>query len=162
MRNSSNWLSILKIMLQGASFFWIPDILINAITKGNYYFGIAIGVIVITILVPVLCLRRLYYYCNSQKIGIAPLPLALAMLLGIWLFGPLGTMISASFNGGGFSKSFWETLVMVGTFTLQFPLYTFIMSAYDGALGALIIVTISLPIVGVVFSLKKRKLRGIT
>lgn len=53
-------------------------------------------------------------------------------------------LISATFSGGGFSKpEGWQNLKLM---TLGFPAYTFMMSTYDGTLGALMLTTVLLPI----------------
>jgi len=64
-----------------------------------------------------------------------------AMIVGIWLLGPLFMMIDATFGGGGFaaaSMSGWPVLLIPGV--------AFIMAAYDGALVALLLATVLLPV----------------
>ena len=69
------------------------------------------------------------------------------MLFGIWFFGPLCMMISASFSGGGFLST--EPWLLASAIVLFVP-YTFMMSTYDGTLGALSVVTIWFFVVGAV------------
>ncbi len=64
--------------------------------------------------------------------------------LGIWLFGPVMMSVSASNSGGGFSRPDGLHFVLVGT--CVFPVFTFIMSTYDGTLGALLITSVLLPL----------------
>lgn len=142
----------MKIMLQGAGCFWIPDIVLHALTRGSFS---GIHVLIISILLPILCIGWLLFYCRWKDTAATPIRLALAAVLGIWFLGPLATTISSTFSGGGFSRSVGTSLGLVGIGTILFPLYTFMMSTYDGTLGALAIVTISLPVVGV-FSSRKR------
>jgi len=62
------------------------------------------------------------------------------MLLGIWVLGPLMMTISASFSGGGFARPDpWGMIASAIPFFIHF---TWMMSAYDGTLGALVIVTV--------------------
>jgi hypothetical protein len=67
-------------------------------------------------------------------------------VFGIWLLGPLMMMISSTFGGGGFAKpQIWRTL---GMMTLAFPISTSIGSTYDGTLGAVLLATLCLPLLG--------------
>jgi len=69
---------------------------------------------------------------------------ALAMLAGVWLLGGLCMTIGASFSGGGFvGPGGLRGAFFVIAMSLL-PIYTFIMSTYDGSLGALLLVTIVL------------------
>ena len=151
----NRWLFFLKMMLQGAGCFWILDIILHAIPGKDFS---SIQVLSMTIILPILCVKRLFIYSYGKDIQISPLRAASAMLLGIWLFGPLATMISATFSGGGFSHSSLELWIGLVLFTVLFPACTFMMSAYDGALFALFLITIVLPIFGV-FLTRKRKLK---
>jgi hypothetical protein len=86
------------------------------------------------------------------------LPAALFVLLGIWLFGPLMMSVGWTFIGAGFSKPGGWHLVLMGT--ALFPLLTFMMSAYDGTLGALLLTTALIPLLPAIHSLiDRRRLR---
>lgn len=69
-------------------------------------------------------------------------PISLFLLLGIWLSGPLFMSINATFTGGGFATPEGWHVVKFGT--LLFPIFTFSMSAYDGTLFGLLLVTLLL------------------
>ncbi len=66
--------------------------------------------------------------------------IAIWMLVGIWILGPLMITVGASFSGGGFARpEAWRMLALAVPLFMHF---TWMMSAYDGTLGALVIVTI--------------------
>ena len=153
MRNG--WLSFLKMMLQGAGCFWIPDIILHAIVNKN--FG-GVHAILITIILPILCLWFLFFYCRRKDTVTAPAWLAFEMVLGIWVLCPLAIMISANFVGGTFFNEplpgtlFDQIIFLIGMAPIA-------MSAYDGTLFALLIVIIVLPIFGAFLSIKKLRAR---
>jgi hypothetical protein len=69
---------------------------------------------------------------------------ALFAVLGIWIAGPSMLTFSSSFCGGGLSQpDAWRFFVFG---TLLFPLFTLVMSAYDGTFFALLLTTLLLPI----------------
>lgn len=137
-----------KIMLQGAGCFWIPDIVLHALTRGSFS---GVQVRILTILLPIVCIGWWLFDRRGKQVVAAPIRSALTAVLGIWVFGPLAMTISSTFLGGGFSQPS-GSLGLVGMGTILFPLYTFMMSTYDGTLGALLIVTLSLPVIGALSS----------
>ena len=151
MRNG--WLSFLKIMLQGAGCFWIPDIIVHTIVNKN--FG-GVHAILITIILPILCLWLLLFNCRRRDAVTAPLWSVFAMVLGIWILSPLAIMISAFFGGGTFfSEPLPGTLFdQIIFLTGMNPMVPITMSTYDGTLFALLTVIIILPIFGAFLSLK--------
>ena len=137
--------SLLSVVL-GAGLFWIPDIALHAVAAT----GLAAGhVLVLTGLLPITCGLGFAYRCRAQMKVAMRLTVAGLMVLGVWLFGPLAMTAGATFSGGGFSQSEAPVLPGLLGMTAMFPLTTFMMSAYDGTLGALVVVTILLPIVAV-------------
>lgn len=126
--------------------FWTPDIVVHAV-RGQYFSGR--DVFLITVLLPVfagVCLVSIW------KKGIAfksRARRAILPVLGIWVFGPLMLMISATVGGGGFANlpkgEIWQTL----SFMAMFPVFTFIGSTYDGTLGAVMVATFCLPLLGI-------------
>jgi hypothetical protein len=128
----------------GSVIFWGPDIALHA-ARGGRFSGI--DVILLTIALPAFsgsCLVWIW------KRGIAFKTRACRVILpiiGIWLFGPLMLMISATTGRGGFAKSgIWHSL---GEMTLMFPVSTFIGSTYDGTLFAVFLATLCLPLLGI-------------
>ena len=141
----------MKIMLQGAGWFWIPDIVVHALARGSFS---GKHVLLISILLPILCIAWLFYSRRKESAA-TPIRLALAAVLGIWLLGPLAITASVALSGDFHQQSVGETLRFIGMGTILFPMYTFLMSAYDGTLGALLVVTVGLPAIGA-FPLSKR------
>lgn len=126
-----------KIALLGAGSFWLPDIFIHALTGKD--FG-GIRVLLITVLLPLSTLIVFRVLCRYNR-KLHPLKLALFMLLGIWMLGPLSIVVEASFSMGELLITDWWMVLKANAF---FPLTTWVMSAYDGSMGALILVTLGL------------------
>lgn len=129
--------------------FWTPDVVVHALSASHFS---GRDVILLTILLPIcsgFCLVWIW------KKGIAFKNRFRRMVLpvfGIWLLGPLMMMISATFGGGGFAKpGIWQS---VGMMTLAFPISTFIGSTYDGTLGAVLLATLCLPLLGFFVTVK--------
>jgi hypothetical protein len=69
---------------------------------------------------------------------------ALFAVLGIWIAGPSMLTFSSSFCGGGLTQpDAWRFFVFG---TLLFPVFTLVMSAYDGTFFALLLTTVLLPV----------------
>jgi hypothetical protein len=144
-----NIIRILVCVLAGFT-FWIPSIIIHAIS-GHHFGELPFGIMSMTILsvaLPFVTLHSL-----AKRVALRNGIIALLMLLGIWIFGPLGTLISASFSGGGFTQPGSADMLRDGI--LLFVPYTFMMSTYDGSLVALIIATVAF-IIKAIISLTKR------
>ena len=93
---------------------------------------------VLTILLPALLLACYATVLRLRRRRSEGPSIAFYMLLGVWLLGPLSMIISATFNGAGFhtGEGGWISLALGIV-----PIYTFIMSAYDGSVLGLIIAT---------------------
>ncbi len=139
MRSTSfSWSQTFGLAPLGAIAFWWPDTLVHAI-RGQDFSGR--DVLVVTVIMPLsflitfLALKRLGRQRPKKRVG-------LLMILGVWLFGGLFMMVNASFAGGGF-RSVEGTRWVVGSILLSvIPVYTYILATYDGALAALMIVTL--------------------
>lgn len=131
--------------------FWLPSILMHAVR--GHDFGMShfdgFAVLVLPLVTSLVVWEMLYRYHHSRRGTVA-----LWMLLGVWLFGPLCTTLGATFSGGGFMTSEGWLMLLVGI-PLFIPL-TFISSTYDGTLGALAVVTACFIIAGLVGLLKRR------
>jgi hypothetical protein len=125
----------------GGLIFWVPSVLVHWI-RGTRFSGF--DILGLSILLPTTtCLFFASHWWPWRKPG-GRLSQGLFALLGIWLLGPLMLLISATFSGGGFSKpDGWQTFLLM---TRSFPAFTFMMSTYDGTLGALLLTTVLLPI----------------
>ena len=129
----------LKTISCGALAFWFPSILLHVI-RGDHFSGIDdVG---LTILLPVMTIW-LFAYLAAARFPPFTNPFSpLLVLFGIWFFGPLSFLIEWSFFGKGLAGPDGLREAVVGT--LLFPICSFIMSAYDGTLGALFFTTVGL------------------
>jgi hypothetical protein len=140
--NRNQFLNLRKYAIVAAAVFWLPDIALHAITR--YRSGGWLELVSLTILLPALsCIAVGYIWKINGNSG-EFLPAGLSGVLGIWLFGPLLMTISFSFSGGGFATSGgWQTALLG---TALFPMFTFMMSAYDGTLFGVLIASAVLPL----------------
>ena len=136
--NSRGWSRTLKLAALGGASFWLPDTLIHLI--GGRAFG-GKDVIAVTLILPATLLlafimaTRRYRNTGNQRIG-------LPMLAGVWLFGGLFMVLEFSFVGGGFAGPHGVRGGLILVLMSLFPMYTYIMSAYDGSLLALLFATV--------------------
>jgi hypothetical protein len=135
--SSIDWPRLLKLALLGAVGFWLPDVILHAL-RGYNFNGRDVGIVTtvspLTLLIAFF-VAKLADKANRQK-SVIP-----ALIAGVWLFGGLFMLIGASFSGGGFLTPNGARWVMVTILLSVLPMYTFIMATYDGALGALLLVT---------------------
>ena len=134
------YLPALKYIVFGPLIFWIPSVFLHLL-RGYRFSGIE--TITLTILLPLITCLALTFYWRTRRTPQNKLTFALFAVLGIWLFGPVMMWVSASNTGGGFSRPDGLHFVLVGT--CMFPVFTFIMSTYDGTLGALLLTSVLLP-----------------
>jgi len=127
--------------LLGGIVFWAPNIAVHWITGFRFSYPDAIGITFLLPAATVLFFRLVWWPWRKQD---DRLPSALFAVLGIWITGPAMLTVSASFCGGGLAQSDAWRFFVFGT--LLFPLFTFVMSTYDGTLFALLFVTLLLPI----------------
>ena len=142
--NQRRIFNALKYVLLGGFAFWAPGVLLHWL-RGNRFSGS--DVIALTILLPS---TTVLFFIVDRKISDSikyRVSAILFALLGIWLLGPLMMAVSATFSGGGFSKPDGWHFVLIGTGF--FPVFTFMMSTYDGTLGALLLTTALLPFLAV-------------
>jgi len=131
----------LTYALLGGLVFWIPNVVVHWIIA--YQFS-GLVVIVLTVLLPVTTILffRIFLWPSLRQEN--RLSMALFAVMGIWITGPSMLTFSASFCGGGLSQpDAWRFFVFG---TLLFPLFTLVMSAYDGTFFALLLTTLLLPI----------------
>jgi hypothetical protein len=131
----------LTYALLGAFVFWAPNVLVHWIIAYNFSGFVVLG---LTILLPAMTLlffRAFLWPSVKQGSRLSP---ALFGVLGIWIAGPAMLTFSSSFCGGGLTQpDDWRFFVFG---TLLFPLFTLVMSAYDGTFFALLLTTLLLPI----------------
>ena len=129
---------MLKLALIGGLSFWSPDVAVH-LSVGRGFDSPHVRVITFlmpaTYLAACLIARRFAGRRNFKSVGAA-------MLLGVWLSGGLFMTLSATASQGGFAgpDGVRGGLLMIALSVI--PLVTYMMAAYDGSLGALIIVTL--------------------
>jgi hypothetical protein len=127
--------------LLGAFVFWTPNIVVHWIIAYRFSGFVVIGLTVLLPAVTILFFRGFLWPSLKQESRLSP---ALFAVLGIWIAGPSMLTFSASFCGGGLTQpDAWRFFVFG---TLLFPLFTFVMSAYDGTVFAVLLTTLLLPI----------------
>jgi hypothetical protein len=125
---------ILIYLITGGSSFWVPNIIYH-VMKTDELSKQDIGIL--TILLPsglITFYGILLWLKGRQSEGPS---VAIFMLFGVWLLGPISMLIGATFSGGGFTElgaNAW-IIIMLGII----PIYTFIMSAYDGSVLGLLL-----------------------
>ncbi len=134
------------VLLGGLS-YWLTDIAIHFILKS----ASAAWIISLTVVVPIVVLLT-YFYVRKKLDLKYTVSLPLFMLVGIWFLGPLGMGIGAIPTGGTFFESL--NLKMLLSVWAVFPLSTWVMSAYSGSLGGLLLTTIMLFILTIIEGIK--------
>jgi hypothetical protein len=131
----------LTYALLGALVFWTPNIVVHWIIAYRFSGFVVIGLTVLLPAVTLLFFRAFLWPSLGQQCRLSP---ALFAVLGIWITGPSMLTFSSSFCGGGLTQpDAWRFFVFG---TLLFPLFTLVMSAYDGTIFALFLTTLLLPI----------------
>jgi hypothetical protein len=130
--------AVLIYIVSGVA-FWIQSMVIHAIRGAN--FGGSIYDLIAISLLPVVAAVVTLEMIDELRIGDCRRGImAVWMLVGIWVLGPLMMTIGASFSGGGFARpDTWQMLALAIPLFMHF---TWMMSAYDGTLGALVVVTV--------------------
>lgn len=125
-------------MLIGAVGFWLPDTLLHAL-RGQAFNRQDVQIV--TVVLPLTLLGTFFLVKWTNK-GNPQKQVGLPLLTGVWLFGGLFMMVGASFSpGGGFMSPVGARFVVMMMLLSWVPPYTFILATYDGALGALLMVT---------------------
>jgi hypothetical protein len=121
----------------GAVAFWGPDILLHVIKRYEFSSRDAHA---LTFLLP--CSLLLVYSLTlwHEKKQTSRPSLALFMLFGFWVFGPLAVMISGIGGGARFSglTEWVYAFAFAVLATFLFPIYGYIISVYDGSSYALV------------------------
>jgi hypothetical protein len=127
--------------LLGGLAFWTPNVVVHWIIAYRFSGFDVIGLTVLLPATTILFFRTFLWPSLKQE---SRLSQALCAVLGIWITGPSMLTFSSSFCGGGLSQpDAWRFFVFG---TLLFPVFTLVMSAYDGTFFALLLTTLLLPI----------------
>jgi hypothetical protein len=131
----------LTYALLGGFVFWTPNIVVHWIIAYRFSGFVVIGLTVLLPATTILFFRTFLWPSLRQESRLSP---ALFAVLGIWITGPSMLTFSSSFCGGGLTQpDAWRFFVFG---TLLFPLFTLVMSAFDGTFFALLLTTLLLPI----------------
>ena len=146
----------LRWVLYGALFFWTPDILIHAI--GRYNFN-GHDVILVSLVCPLVLIAGYFATTFFSDHRISALQPGL-VILGIWLAGGFAIMVASSFGGGGFmSPGGWSSPTSLLILSGICPLTTYMLSAYDGSLFALLGITLLMGLEMAVLSARRIQIR---
>jgi len=125
-------------MVIGAASFWLPDILTKVFTGNGTAWPL------ITVIMPAICFGvyfRIQRAMRADNISVAAWTLA-----GIYFFGPLFMLATATLGGAGLHTirhaDYWFIPVQ-----MFFPPFTLMLSGYDQSFFALIIVTVGFAII---------------
>jgi hypothetical protein len=143
----------LKMMAFGAISFWLPDTIWHAIRR--YKFS-SPDVIAITILLP-LTLLGMYLFIKSRPASERRSSVGLPLMLGVWMSGGFFIAMGAGFEGGGFVGGNGSRGGVAMTLIGLLPPGTYMMAAYDGSLGALVLATLAAILIAVSGRWRKKR-----
>jgi hypothetical protein len=129
--------------------FWIPDAVYHGL-RGEQITGW--DVLLLSLLLPA-SVSSFFFAFVARRV--TPVATALASVLAIWVTGPWMIMVAKS-GLRGFSLA--DALDAIPSFVFLFPVFTFMLSIYDGTLPALIVATIALPVIG--HAVKERRAKS--
>jgi hypothetical protein len=131
----------LAYALLGGLVFWTPNVVVHWIIAYRFSGFVVIG---LTVLLPATTILFFRTFLWPSLLLESRLSQAVIAVLGIWVTGPSMLTFSSSFCGGGLSQpDAWRFFVFG---TLLFPLFTLVMSAFDGTFFALLLTTVLLPV----------------
>ncbi len=134
----------LLIMIYGGMIFWIPNILIHRIAGNNYD---SYWVLLCTAILPLITIGGIILLFFLEKMHHIS-SIAFWILFGIWFFGPFYIIIESLLLDPSYILSdIWKLLFQM---IPLFPIFTFMISTYDGSLFAVLIMTV---ILGITFIL---------
>jgi hypothetical protein len=125
----------------GALVFWAPNVVVHWIIAYRFSGYVVMGLTVLLPAVTIFFFRALSWSSSNRRSMLSP---ALFAVLGIWIAGPSMLTFSSSFCGGGLTQPDAWRFFVYGT--LLFPVFTLVMSAYDGTFFALLLTTVLLPV----------------
>lgn len=143
----------LTFALLGALVFWTPNILVHWMIAYRFSGFVVLGLTTLLPATTILFFRKVSWPSLKQHSRPSQ---ALFAVLGIWIAGPSMLTFSSSFCGGGLTQPDAWRFFVFGTFL--FPVFTLVMSAFDGTFFALLLTTLLLPIL--VNSISKEAIRG--
>jgi hypothetical protein len=134
-------ITALTYALLGALVFWTPNVVVHWIIAYRFSGYVVMG---LTFLLPAITILFFRVLSRPSPKRQSRLSQALFAVLGIWIAGPAMLTFSSSFCGGGLTQPDAWRFFVYGT--LLFPVFTLVMSAYDGTFFALLLTTVLLPV----------------
>lgn len=125
-------------MLLGGFVFWAPNVLVHWLRASRFSNFDVIG---LTVLLPATTYLFFQIVWWPRRNRYDPLSPALFAVLGIWIIGPSMLTLSLMFCDRLSRSDAWHFFT-IGT--LLFPLFTFLMSTYDGSVFAVFLTTFAL------------------
>lgn len=125
-------------VLSGGLLFWLPDVFAKALGAVSVRdVRILSGVCPAALLGGYLLTKAWKYYGQRWYVSFW-------MLVGVWILGPAMMSITSALRGASWAHptSEWLGNFLVFAIATIFPPLTFIYSAYDGTLTALVIATV--------------------
>ena len=126
-----------RFSLVGGLAYWVPDMLIHWVNPPH-----RIWITLLTFVVPAIVIFVWFFLARKAEYHEHRRSLAWLMLIGVWVFGPLGIAIGGATLGGTFLSP--ENITQFYILWSMFPATTFMMSTYSGSLGGVLLVTILL------------------
>lgn len=126
--------------LLGGVAFWVPDIIAKAIGAVSLR-----DARMLSFICPAVLLLT-YLPTGAWRRGRERWNVSLWMLIGVWVFGPAMISITSAIRGSSWAHPLneWFGNFLVYAMATVFPPLTFIYSAYDGTVVALVIATLML------------------
>jgi hypothetical protein len=125
-------------MLLGGLVFWVPNILIHWLRAYRFSNFDVIGLTVLLPATTYLFFQMVWWPARNRHDRLSS---ALFVVLGIWISGPSMLTLSLSVCDRLSRLDAWHFFT-IGT--LLFPLFTILMSTYDGSVFAVLLTTLAL------------------
>jgi len=140
---AEKWTIRVELIVFGALGFWLPDTLFHAFRRNDFNWH---DVRIMSVLMPTTLLLTLLVIKWVRRANVERTS-GLLLLVGVWFLGGLFMALGATFSGGGFASPGGFREVGFVLLLSLFPMYTFMMAAYDGSLLALLFVTVAMVVV---------------
>ncbi len=147
-------LNALGDVVLGAAVFWGPRVFLR-MWEGRH--RPPFDSLVLTSLLPFMAVLGLVVNCIVRQEVTRAFATAWYMALGIWLFGPLMMSIGLAYTGDGVAREGGWKVVAIGT--PLFPIFTWMMSAYDGTTLGILLATLCLPAAGFLIQESQGKIK---
>lgn len=120
--------------------FWAPNVLVHWLRASRFSNFDVIGLTVLLPATTYLFFQVVWWPARNRYDRLSP---ALFAVLGIWILGPSMLTLGLSLCDKLSRSDAWHFFT-IGT--LLFPLFTFLMSTYDGSVFAVFLTTLVLPV----------------